>query len=220
MAHVKKVKVALNLGNLSIPQKIEKSRSIVTSMSGNPNFPDPPGTNPNLDDVTIATDALETAHVNAQTGGETETAIQHEKESVLDNLLTQLGHFVEDIANDNPETAKSVVLGAGMDVKKDSESVGDLPAPEDLQAEFGEDEGIIELDANNVKGASAYVWNVSADPIAPGSWEMMDDFESLSTASRFTWEGLEPGAKFHFRVAAIGSAGRGAWSDPATRRAP
>ncbi len=220
MAHVKKIKVALNLDRLSVPEKIEKSRSIVTKMTGNENFPDPPGTDPALADVTTATDEFEAAHVAAQTGGKTETATQHEKETVVDNLLTQLGHHVEDVANNNPETAKSIVLSAGMDVKKDSEPVGELPAPEDMKAEFGDEEGKIELDSDNVKGASAYVWNVSADPIAPGSWEMMGDFESLSTASKFTWEDLTPGDKFHFRVAAVGAEGRGAWSDVATRRAP
>ncbi len=220
MVHVTKFKVALNLKDFSIPEKIEKSRSIVTEMTGNANFPDPPGTTPDLADVTTANDELETAHVNAQTGGTTETAIQHEKETVVDNLLTQLGHFVEDIANNNPATAESIILSAGMQVKKEAEPVGDLPAPENLKAEFGDEEGKIELDSDSVKGASAYVWNVSADPIAAGSWEMKDDFESLSTASKFIWEDLEPGAKFHFRVAAIGAAGRGAWSDPVTKRAP
>ncbi len=152
--------------------------------------------------------------------GTTETAIVHEKETVLDNLLTQLGHYVENTANNNPAEAKSIVLSAGMDVKAEGASVGDLPAPENMKADFGDEEGKIELDSDSVKGAGAYVWNVSPDPIAPGSWEMMGDFESLSTASKFTWEDLVPGAKYHFRNAAIGAAGRGAWSDPVTKRAP
>ena len=219
MAHVKKIKVALNLDDKSVPEKIQFGRHVVTKMTGNENFPDPPGTNPDLAEVTTASNEVETAYDNRK-NVEEGTAIVHEKETVLDKLLTQLGHFVEDIANNNPATAKSIVQSAGMEVKAESEPVGDLPAPENLKAVVGDGEGIIELDSDSVKGASAYVWNVSADPIAPGSWEMMGDFESLTTASKFTWEDLEPGAKFHFRGAAIGAAGRGAWSDPATLRAP
>ena len=221
MPHVKKVQVKLELSTTPIPEKIEKSRSIVTEMTGNTNF-GAPGLpiNPPLADVTTGIDELETAHVAAQTGGETETATQHEKETVLDNLLTQLGHYVEDVANNNPATAKSVVLSAGMDVKKEAAPVGDLPAPQNMRADFGDEEGKMELDSDSVKGSNAFVWNVSADPITPDSWEMMGDFESLSTASKFTWEDLTPGDKYHFRNAAIGAAGRGAWSDVATRRAP
>ncbi len=221
MAHVKKIKVAMNLDGFPIPEKIEKSRSIVTEMTGNTNFGAPGNPiNPPLADVTTGTDELETAHVAAKTGGKTETATQHEKETALDNLLTQLGHYVEDVANNNPATAESVVLSAGMDVKKEAAPVGDLPAPQNLRADFGDEEGEIELDSDTVKGAGAYVWNVSADPIGPDTWEMMGDFESVSTASKFTWEDLTPGDKYHFRGAAVGAAGRGAWSDVATRRAP
>ena len=219
MAHVKKVKVALNLNRLSVPEKVEKSRSIVVEMTGNGNFPNA-DIKPPLAEISTSTDELEVAHLAAKTGGEEQTAIQHEKETILDNKLTQLGHYVEDVANNDPANAKSIVLSAGMDVKDEGEPVGDLPAPENMQADFGDEEGKIELDSDSVKGASAYIWNVSPDPIAPGSWEMMGDFESVSTASRFTWEDLTPGAKYHFRGAAVGAAGRGAWSDPVTKRAP
>lgn len=220
MVHVKKVKVALNLQEKSVPEKIQFGRHVVTKMTGNTNFPgaeiDPP-----LSEVTTATDEVETAwdeRKNVEEG----TAVVHEKETVLDNKLTQLGHHVEDVANETPSTAKSVIQSAGMEVKADSEPVGDLPAPENMKADFGDEEGKMELDCDNVKGASAYLWNASPDPIAPdgSSWAMMGDFESITTASKFTWEDLIPGDKYHFKVAAVGAAGRGPWSDPATKRAP
>ncbi len=219
MVHVKKFQVALKLDEKSVPEKIQFGRHVVTKMTGNPNFGAPLPPNPPLADVTTASDELETAWDNRK-NVEEGTAIVHEKETAFDAVLTPLGHYVEDVANQTPATAKSIIQSAGMEVKAVSEPVGDLPAPENMKADFGDEEGKIELDSDNVKGASAYVWNVSPDPIAPGSWEMMGDFESLSTASKFTWEDLVPGDKYHFRGAAVGAAGRGAWSDPVTKRAP
>lgn len=217
MAHVKKVKVALNLAEMTIPQKIEKGRHIVTEMTGNSNFGGDAGTiTPPLAEISTAVDELETAHDKAQGGGTAQTAIQHEKETVLDNKLTQLGHYVEDVANDNPETAESIALSAGMEVKHESESVGELAAPENFSAKNGANEGDMKLNCNKVDGASAYIWLACLDPIDPASWFMMEDHKSLSTASRFTWEGLTPGLKYHFKVAAIGAAGRGPWSDTAS----
>ena len=218
MVHVKKFQVALKLDENSVPEKIQFGRHVVTKMTGNTNFPDADITPP-LADVTTAIDELEEAwdeRKNVEEG----FAIVHEKETAFDKVLTPLGHYVEDVANENPSTAKSVIQSAGMEVKADSEPVGDLPAPENMKADFGDEEGKIELDSDSVKGASAYIWNVSADPIGPDTWEMMGDFESISTASKFTWEDLTPGDKFHFRGAAVGAAGRGAWSDPVTKRAP
>lgn len=218
MVHVKIFKVALNLREKSVPEKIQFGRHLVTKMTGNTNFPDAE-IDPPLSEITTATDEVEDAWDNRK-NVEEGTAIVHEKETAFDKELTPLGHYVEDVANETPSTAKSVIQSAGMEVKADAEPVGDLPAPENMQADFGDEEGKIELDSDSVKGASTYIWNVSPDPIAPGSWEMMGDFESVSTASRFTWEDLTPGAKYHFRGAAVGAAGRGAWSDPVTKRAP
>lgn len=211
MAHVKKVKVALNLKDLSVPEKIEKGRTIVTEMTGNPNFGGSAGPiKPPLAEITTAVDELEDAHVAAQTGGEAETSVQHEKETVLDNKLTQLGHYVEDVANNNPATAKSVVQSAGMDVKKEGEPVGDLPAPENFKADYGSNDGETELDCDPVKGALWYIW--IASPHGEDNWFMLGDFESVSSASKFTWTDLNPGAEYDFKVAAGGASGRGSWS--------
>jgi hypothetical protein len=217
MTHVKKIKVAMNLDGLSVPKKIEKGRSIVTEMTGNPNFGGAAGPiKPPLAEITTAVDELEDAHVAAQTGGETETSIQHEKETVLDNKLTQLGHYVEDVANNDPVTAESVVLSAGMSVKKEGEPVGDLPAPENFKADYGSNDGEVDLDCDTVSGASWYIW--LASPHGEDNWFLMGDFESVSNASKFTWEGLTPGVEYDFKVAAGGAAGRGAWSSPIPHR--
>jgi len=42
----------------------------------------------------------------------------------------------------------------------------------------------------------------------------------VSTKSNFTAEGLNSGARYWFRVAAVNNNGQSGWSDPATKIAP
>lgn len=219
MVHIKKFQVALKLDEKSVPEKIQFGRHVVTKMTGNPNFGGSTPINPPLADVSTATDELEEAwdeRKNVEEG----TAVVHEKETAFDGVLTPLGHYVEDVANENPATAKSVIQSAGMEVKAESEPVGDLPAPENMKADFGEEEGSIELDCDKVKGAGYFIWLARDDNVTPETWFHLGDYESITTASKFTWPDLTPGNKYHFKVAAGGPNGRGPWSDPATRRAP
>jgi hypothetical protein len=93
--------------------------------------------------------------------------------------------------------------------------VGDLPAPGDLTANVGDDEGEIDLGCDPVTGAGSYEWQcrLHADGNA---WQPA----KTSTTSKITLTGLTPGALYGFRVRAIGAAGPGAWSDEASKRAP
>ena len=62
----------------------------------------------------------------------------------------------------------------------------------------------------------AIIVQKSPDPISPTSWQQA----SVVTKSKTTVSGLTSGTKYWFRVAAVGTAGQGPWSDPATKLAP
>ena len=72
--------VALGLSRMPIPQKIEFSKFIVTSMTGNANFPTP---GVPLAQITTALTALDAAHVAAKGGGKDETATMYVKVHAL-----------------------------------------------------------------------------------------------------------------------------------------
>ena len=65
-------------------------------------------------------------------------------------------------------------------------------------------------------GAQSYIVEMSPNPPTNTSWTQVD----VVTASKCTVSKLESGTKYWFRVAAVGSGGRGAWSDPAVKMAP
>lgn len=216
---IKRKKVILLLDRKPIPTKIVFARNVVTDMTGNPNFGAGTPINPPLADVTTATDELEVAYIDAQNGGTEQTAIMYEKEFALDNLLIPLGHYVEDVANQTPEMAESIILSAGMEVKSSAAPPGIPDMPENLNADYGEKEGEIKLDCDPVKGARCYVWLFSTTPDGSTPFKMKRDFASITTKSEYTWEDLDPGAPYSFKVFAVGAGGHSAISDVVIHRA-
>lgn len=75
----------------------------------------------------------------------------------------------------------------------------------------------MDLAWDRVRGASSYVAEMCED-IEKGVWVSVPN--GLTTKSRLSVTGLKNGARFWFRAAALGAAGRGAWSNPVAKVAP
>jgi len=104
-----------------------------------------------------------------------------------------------------------------MDVRASASPATENPAqPAALSATAGNHEGEIDLAWDTVNGARSYVIEKSGDPPTVTSWGN----SGVSTKSRATLNGLTPGTRYWFRVAAVGTGGQSGWSDPATRIAP
>ncbi len=67
-----------------------------------------------------------------------------------------------------------------------------------------------------MRGAKTHVVEVCPDPLSEANWKRI----GLPTKSSFTASGLTSGNKYWFRVAAVGAAGQGPWSDQAMKMAP
>lgn len=205
-------KVKLALRDLTIPEKVQLDRQIVTAMTGNANFATPA---PTLASITTAVDALEAAFNVAQAArleAKQKTELQTTAEQQADALVTQLATYVE--GTSAGDAAK--IQSAGMDVRADGAPIGDLPAPAGLASTAGDNDGEVDLDWDSVRGAKSYVMEKSPDPITATSWQQA----SLVTKSKGTVSGLTSGTKYWFRVAAIGTSGQSPWSGPATKIAP
>jgi hypothetical protein len=103
-------KPKLGFRNLSIPEKIQKSREVVTHLTGNVNFTTP---NPTLAVVTTAINALETAHELAADGGKALKSAMRAKEKVLVDLMVQLQEYVANASGGDEQK----ILSAGLGVK-------------------------------------------------------------------------------------------------------
>jgi hypothetical protein len=208
------MKIKLNFRQLSVPEKVAKTRQIVAAIESNSSdykTPSPP-----LAALTTAADELETAATETQAArqaAKTKTSAQGQKEDSLDKLMSQLAGYVESVAGDNEE----LVRRAGMDTRAAPGSGSAQPgAPPALSATRGDHEGEIDCSWDTVAGARSYVIEKSPDPPTATSWA----HASVSTKSRSTIGGLTPGTRYWFRVAAVGTAGQSGWSDPAMCIAP
>jgi hypothetical protein len=191
-----KAKVNLGLSKMSILVKIGNARHHVTSMTGNQNFTTPL---PSLASITAAANALETAFNNAQGGNSTLTSLMHDKEAVLDNLLSQLANYVEIVANG----VDTIILSAGMKVKGKR---GVMTSKYFARLSDHPGEIILRAPADTSKRAS-YLWELSTDR---NNWALA----GVSTKTTFTVRNLNSGTRYFFRVAAVNKLGQGAFSDP------
>ena len=197
---MKKNVVVLKQAGLSIPKKIERSRFIVTSMTGNANFTTP---SPTLATITANANNLETAHLASEGGGVDDTSNMHAKELVLDLSLKALAAYVEGIANSNPLNAEAIILSSGMDVK----SGGGRTAKDFAAVQTG-NPGEVKLSTVSSPRAT-FVFQMTTDPNTATSWVTIGQ----STRATMIQSGLTSGTRYYFRVAMIDKNGQNPWSD-------
>lgn len=197
---------------MSITEKIQFVRQIVAAMTGNTTFPTP---EPPLADITSAVNALEAAYNEANAARQNAvslTSVMDDKEQSLNALIAKLANYVENKSDGD----QAKIQSAGMLVRSKPVPIGALPAPENLIATAGDGECEIDLSWNPVRGANGYPIEYCEDPITPTGWKPA----GVSTKSSHIVKGLTSGKKYWFKVAAVGAAGQGPWSDPATKYAP
>lgn len=206
-------KLKLNLRSLSVPEKVARAREIIANMTGNANFPSP---HPTLATAKTVTDDLEAAQQEQQIAkhaAEAKTAERNEKEDFFDRTFNQLAAHVESVAGDDEQKIRS----AGMDTRDQAApSGGTLDAPGSVNVTGGDADGEIDLSWEPVDGAKTYLIEQSPDPVTATSWKQA----SAATKSKATIEGLTSGTRYWFRVAAVGTGGQGAWSNPVSKIAP
>ncbi len=153
------------------------------------------------------TDALEARGISV-----TKTAIMNQDETAFDSEVTALGRYVEVECKGDEAKIKS----AGMDIKAAAAPIGTPQRPESIKATEGLKNGSVDLKWKSVRGARSYVVRITATIAANDSWKQV----LVVTKAAATIESLVSGTQYWFQVAAVGAAGQGPWSDPATKVAP
>lgn len=185
---------------------IEQATFVVERMTDNPAFPDP---QPKLSDVSAAIAVLSAAQVAALDGGVTATAIRNSHASDLRLLMKQLGGYVSSVAGGNA----LAILSSGFPVRRNGTPAPEPGSPKDLRASISEHKGRADLRWLPAPPAVTYhIEHSSTDPEVEGNWKLVD----VSTRARIAVRGLPSGQVAYFRVAGIGSAGKGPWSQVAS----
>jgi len=199
-----KTKVSLGLSRKSVLELVGFAKHVVSNITGNAFFPSP---TPALIRVSDAADALQTAYDHAQGAGPAQTAVMNQARLALETLLTALGHYVEDVANDpvNVNTGTdAIILSAGMDVKNTFSRQKQV-----FTIRRDELPGSVILLAGSVRRGS-HEWQYTLDSTNPGAWTSV----TSTTEAAVTIPGLESGKRYWFRHRSILPGGPTAYDGP------
>jgi Fibronectin type III domain len=158
---------------------------------------------------------LQTAYMEAQESRSqsmTRTAVLYQKEEAFDQLLTALGMTVE-VESGGDE---AFILSTGISVRNKPGKAGIPKHPEALSAVAGAAPGTIVLKWKGVSGSRSYLIRATTNIADNDSWVQV----AVSTRASVEVPKLESGKQYWFQVGAVGTAGQGPWSDPATKLAP
>ena len=208
----KNAKVKLQLRTKSIAEMIAMGNEVKQALDGNPDFPDASAL---VAELLTATAELLTAKTDADAIDEQSkslTKIQTQKETSFERVMNKIGNHVDDVSQG--DAAKIASAGLEHFFPGDTPDLGELPKPESLSAAEGDKEGEIDLNWDSVRGARSYEIAISRE--TTDNWA----HSAVAVPSKHTIEDLDSGKKYWFRVAAVGAAGQGPWSDPATKIAP
>jgi hypothetical protein len=204
-------KVKLELSKKSIAEKVVLGNKVDSNMTGNVYFKTP---NPPLEtlktaiiNMTAASDDVEAARKTVQL----KLSILYQQENIFDGVMTQLGSYVGNVSNGD----EAIILSSGMDVQKDKSPTTLPDKITSVNATSGDNAGEIDLFWDKSYNAKSYVVEIAVNGTVL-EWKQ----SQITTKSKAELTGLLTGTAYQLRVAAVGAAGQGPWSDPVLKVAP
>ena len=207
-------KFKLELFKKKPADKLTLGATHIAAMTGNASYPQPTRV-PTDAQVQTAQDDLATAQAdvdNAEIAWRQKIQVRDQKEATWDTVITARANNCEAVTPND----LAALASTGFPQRSAGAPIGPLPAPGDLRATATDNEGVIELRCNTVKGASSYEWECKVHDNVAAPWTAI----KTSTTAKILVPALTPGTLYAFRARAVGSAGPGAWSDEASGRAP
>jgi hypothetical protein len=172
-------------------------KSIVTAMTGNPNFPSPNPPLATFDADLEALDASETS-VLARTKGAAQS--RNVKLATVHADFKAEQAYVQQVASANPANSAAIIQSAGMHVRTLT-----LHQKGELTAKIGKVSGIAELRAKSAGPRAGYEWQVSTDQ---KTWTLLP----VTLQANTVVPALASGTTYYFRFRPVTKAGEGNWS--------
>lgn len=196
--------------NLSSANFVSQVELILTSLTGNANFPEPwPSTVPTLAQLQSELATYE-GLLSATNGGDrSRIPSREDARSALSSDLAAVGFYLQSVAKGN-----GTLLGTtGFPMKKIPQRVLNPevpPPPQRFDLTRGPLSGSLVISASKVAKAASYdVQIATADPTVESNWTLAGSYK---TCRRIELEGLTPGKVYSVRMRALGAAGPGPWT--------
>ncbi len=186
-------RVKIGFSKLTVPEQVERSRLIITAMTGNVNYTTP---SPALAVMSTATDDLETAYNESRGRDKDKTAIMRLRREELLFLINQLASYVQ-LTSDGDEEK---ILSSGFDVRGVNTSHPVTAGPvNNVRLMDGSVSGSVKIDWDEADDAVIYVIVMSLTPEFTD-----DDFKGCTTKTQKEIGGLNPGTRYWVKVTALG----------------
>jgi len=183
-----------------------KASQIQAAMTGNAYFPDAVTI---LADLANAIAAFNAALDASRDGDRLKAAIKKQKKEELVDVL----HLLADYVLFKSEGDNVKALSSGFTIGKTASPREPITKPENLRLEQGENIGELVLKINRVKGAVSYLHQYATDAmLAQNSWKSIPSSRTTCLIAE-----LQPGTKYHCRVAALGTRDQLIYSDIISR---
>jgi len=213
MAKKKKpaAKILLSLSKMTVAEKAALAQTVGAALGANTTtFPSPPVSGGAL----IAAGTLLTqADAGAKSARQLSllaTSKRDDAETALDAALGTSGEFVQLMSKgDASIIALATFAVRGAPVR----ATAAPPAPDPLAASTGTKTGEAKLAWGKAAGAKGFIIESTVNPTDPTSWKHV--MSTATTKRKAVVTGV-PSGRIWFHVAALGTQGQGAWSDPAT----
>ncbi|MEO6405856.1 MAG: fibronectin type III domain-containing protein [Ferruginibacter sp.] len=202
---MKMTKLRISFSSFTDSNLETKADSILQNMTGNSNFPTPI---PTLAELATALTVYSAALTKAADLGRLNVAEKNKARTTLELLLGQLGMYVMYVANGD----EAILTSSGFSLAKANEPQY-ITNPGMVEIVNGITSGELVSSVKAMKGACSYKHDVTPDPLTPDSvWD-----SNSTSRSTYTFKNLEPGRKYWFRVAVIGTGEQLAYSSYASQ---
>lgn len=187
-----KSKAITSFAKVKAHELAEVAQNIVKLMTKNPNFKTP---TPPLETIQSAITAYADSLLKCQSGSKFDTSIKNANKQALEELLTNLGYYVNLTANGDALK----IEGAGFTLVKERETIGILPPPDYLHVTDGENHGEFYVESAHVPKATGYqvLYAESPAPEDDSKWQV-----KTFSKSKGTIIGLARGKKYILKAAA------------------
>lgn len=194
--------IVMDFVRFPISQKIDFTKNVVARQKANPKFSGAPVS---ADDLEAKNNLLETRSVAAQGGGKEATALMHQTEEELVDMLRKNARYVDTVADGD----SALILNSGFNLAKQ-------PAPAartEFSVELGEKSGSVVLRRQAVEGAKSYIWQYCTGD-SPAASDTDWKIAEVTARSTLELKGLTPMMHYWFRAAVVTSTGTGPYCTP------
>ena len=189
--------INLGLRQQSVPVKIETGRSIIKKMSSSSFFAAPnPLPHPTLASVDTVIDDMESAFLLTKDGSRLATQQLKKTVKAYVTAITELAHYVVDVANANPLQAEAIIVASGMQAKHFTKAT--IP---DFSLKHGTLSGTVMLRVKATKRA-VYIFEMSSGSVGSAN-ELVWKIISIGSKASVTISNLTPATTYYFRYAKV-----------------